>query len=195
MSSLVIRPARATDLDAVMAIEAVSFAPGLRETLPTYQARLDLYPYGFLVAEQAGRLLGFITSERWAACADLVPSRFAIDHHPALHHRADGEVLYVSAMAVHPDARGLGLASALLDQLIAKHLLEVRVALLVVARGWTSARQTYARAGFFEQAVLPEFFRAEGSAADEGLVLRREIRPQQKRARPSLLQASQPDLE
>ena len=130
MPALVIREAKPDDLAAVMAIEQASFAPGLRETLPTYRARLDLYPLGFLVAERAGRLLGFITAERWTETDGLAASRFAIDHHPALHPRADGEVLYFSALAVAPEARGLGTGAALLSRLIADHTSAVRAALL-----------------------------------------------------------------
>lgn len=175
MPSLVIRGARHDDLAAVMAIEQASFAPGLRETLPTYRARLELYPQGFLVAEQAGRLLGFITGERWTEADGLAASRFAIDHHPALHHRADGDVLYFSALAVPPDARGLGTGAALLSRMITDHTPAVRAAVLVVAQGWTAARHAYARAGFAEHRVLPGFFRADDAPADDGLVLRREV--------------------
>ena len=177
MLALVIREAKPDDLAAVMVIEQTSFAPGLRETLPTYRARLDLFPLGFLVAEQAGRLLGFITAERWTETDGLAANRFAIDHHPALHHRADGEVLYFSALAVAADARGLGTGAALLTRLIADHTQAVQAALLVVARGWTAARHAYARAGFAEHSVLPGFFRAEGAMADDGLVLRRTVVP------------------
>lgn len=172
---MVIRPATRDDLPGVMAIEQASFVPGLRETLPTYRARLDLYPQGFLVAEQAGLLIGFITSGRWATAEGMAAERFAIDHHPAKHYRADGDLLYFSALAVSSAARGHGTGAGLLDRLVAIHTPGVRAALLVVARGWSAARHAYARAGFAEHTLLPGFFRAEDATEDDGLVLRRQL--------------------
>ena len=175
MRSVVIRPATATDLPAVMTIEDASFAPGLRETLPTYQARLALYPRGFRVAERGGAVVGFIASERWAGLAGLEPERFAIDHHPATHHQPEGDLLYLSALAVAPSARGHGVGAALIAGLLTEHAGAVRSALLVVARGWQAARLAYARAGFGEAMVLSRFFHGLDGSVDDGLVLRREL--------------------
>ena len=175
MPSVVMRPATAVDLPAVMVIEDASFAPGLRETLPTYRARLALYPRGFHVAERDGAVVGFITSERWVASAGLAAERFAIDHDPATHHHVDGDLLYLSALAVAPAARGLGVGAALIAALLAEHAGTVRSAVLVVARGWDAARHAYARAGFREEMVLPRFFHGLDGRVDDGLVLRREL--------------------
>ena len=180
MPPTTIRAAQERDLAAVMAIEEASFATGVRETLPTYRARLALHPHGFRVAVHDGVLVGFITSEWWRAEEGLSAERFAIDHHPARHHRADGDLLYLSAMAVAPEARGLGVGAALLASLLDESKTPVRAALLLVARGWTAARALYARSGFRECAVLPGFFRAQDRAADDGLVLRLEIADRHK---------------
>jgi len=172
MRSPLIRVAQADDLPAVLEVEQASFAAGVRESLPTYHARLDLHPRGFRIAEHGGALVGFITSECWREAEGISADRFAIDHHPAQHHHADGDLLYVSAMAVAPTARGLGVGAALLASLIDEPDPRLRAALLLVARGWTAARAIYARAGFSEQQVLPGFFRADDRAPDDGLVLR-----------------------
>lgn len=104
-----VRPMRASDVDAILALQTLAYPGFLLESAGFFQNRLALAPSHCWVA-QAGRdgLLGYLISYPWDA--GLPP---ALDIAlPALPAGADHWFLHDCAVA--PSAQGLGVGQALL---------------------------------------------------------------------------------
>jgi [ribosomal protein S18]-alanine N-acetyltransferase len=148
-----IRPLAARDLDAVAALEALcNPQPWSREALKAFVQELSAGSTGgkpgsraqsiALVAEQEGRIVGYV----FASCvAD------------------EGEVLI---LGVHPDARRMGTARALLTALLAR-LGEARATsvFLEVRRGNKAAIALYTAFGFGEAGVRKGYYADTGEDA------------------------------
>lgn len=106
---LTVRPMRTPDLPAVLALQAAAHTPDKHEPGASFLAKLLAAPGSCFLAEQAGRPRGY-----------LVALPTAQHRAPALHAlhwqapaQADG--LYLHDLVVHPQARGQGVAQALMS--------------------------------------------------------------------------------
>ncbi|MGW2487637.1 N-acetyltransferase family protein [Streptomyces sp. NPDC001606] len=122
------------------------------EPKPPYQPFFDERhdPRDHLVAELEGRVAGYIRLGR--------PTPLAVNAH----------VLQIQGLAVAPEARGLGLARALLRAAAeeARRRGARRLTLRVLGHN-TPARRLYASEGFAVEGVLPEEFLIDGTYVDD----------------------------
>lgn len=106
--TLRVRPLHADDLSAVLALQAAGHQADKHEPGASFLAKLSAAPDSCYLAEQAGQAVGY-----------LVALPTAGGRAPALHAlywqapaRPDG--LYLHDLVVHPQARGQGVAQALM---------------------------------------------------------------------------------
>jgi [ribosomal protein S18]-alanine N-acetyltransferase len=138
--SLRIRPMGYRDLDAVFAIENVSF-PGPWRVSSFARAVNEPHQH-FFVAEAGRRLIGF--SGFWV----------------------EGPRAHIAKVAVHPDFRRHGLGSALLEHLLAEiRALGLRHAYLEVRKANLGAQELYRRFGFRFDRVQPHAYPEDGEDA------------------------------
>ena len=114
---------------------------------------MDNPPEAFLVAEMDGRIVGYVRLRP--------PSRLPENAH----------VIQVQGLAVHPDARGRGIAAMLLAE--AEQRLRERgtqkLTLRVLSTNVTAIR-LYERLGFTREGVLRREFIINGSYVDDVLM-------------------------
>jgi ribosomal-protein-alanine N-acetyltransferase len=144
---IVLRRARVTDIDSVLAIEQASFAdPWSRSA---FVELLDDPRVAFLLADAGGALRGYVVA--W----------FVLD---------EGEI---GNLAVHTDARRQGVGALLLDGAIAAvRKSRVEALYLEVRDSNASARALYASRGFAEVGRRREYYR---KPKEDALVLRLEL--------------------
>jgi GNAT superfamily N-acetyltransferase len=111
--NLRIRPAVPADAAALAAIEAVCFPPAEAASLPALTARLERFADCFLVAEDAGTIIGFV-----GGCVTDAPTLPDVLYEDTSLHRPDGLWQTVFGLDVLPDYRRQGVARQLLQGLI-----------------------------------------------------------------------------
>jgi [ribosomal protein S18]-alanine N-acetyltransferase len=175
-----IRSATLGDLPWIMALEALGFVPGTHEVDDVYAARISVFPDGFLIAEdEAGTVLGCISSELWPFEDPPDARRFAIGHSIGRVHSPTNDELYISSMTVSPAARGQQLGTLLLSACIGRctrQYPQVCSAILLVNETWAHAQRIYEQHRFQVIMRLPAFFRPEGLPRADGVVMRKSLR-------------------
>ncbi|WP_125711001.1 GNAT family N-acetyltransferase [Lacticaseibacillus porcinae] len=106
------RQAQRDDLDAIMVIEHAGFTLDEAATQEAMQARIANYPDTFIVAVEAGQLLGYIVGP--AIDQRYLADDLFVDARP---NAADANFQSVLSLAVAPVAQHRGLGSQLLTQL------------------------------------------------------------------------------
>jgi ribosomal protein S18 acetylase RimI-like enzyme len=146
MPELLIRYATLTDCEACHAIEMRCFDAAEAATKASIRTRIEVFASGFLVAEMAGMICGFINSGATNA-NDLADEQLK----QMIGHAADGHNLVVFSLAVHPQYQGRGIARALLSRYLvqAQQLGKQRVLLLCKA----NLVSLYTRFGFIDQGL------------------------------------------
>lgn len=111
---VLIRLAKQTDLLEACAIDYEAFSPyGTSELPAIVEARWNVFPQGFVVAEIGDRVVGYGTSEKW-----LNEREPAMNEDPSKSHNSEGRIFCITAMAVRMEWRKQGVGSAILDKLI-----------------------------------------------------------------------------
>ncbi|KAB1442079.1 GNAT family N-acetyltransferase [Pseudodesulfovibrio senegalensis] len=110
-----IRTARPDDLTACIEIETVSFPPDEAASPASIEKRITSYAQGFLVAEQAGRVIGQINSGSTSK-NDITDEAFK----QLVGHDPNGTALVIFSLSVLPQFRHQGVAAALMDRFIAE---------------------------------------------------------------------------
>ena len=116
-----IRQAMTSDLPRIIALDREIFGGyGADESLAVIQARLEVFPAGCAVLEEtteAGtktgeetRLLGYLTTEKWAAVREPV-----LDEDPRLTHVPTGVILNITTLAIAPQQQQRGLGTQLVE--------------------------------------------------------------------------------
>lgn len=152
--TLELRAATAADLDAIDEIEQHSFkSPWTRETfageLKREWARID-------VVREGARVIGFCNY--W-----LVTPR-GLQDPDEMKKRAEGE-LHILAIATHPDFRGKGIATRLLDHVLGvARATGCSLATLEVRRGNKPAIALYEHAGFKTVHVRARYYQDDEDA-------------------------------
>lgn len=179
MKRVFLRPARESDLPAVMELERFGFDSGIQEDESVFASRLRLFPAGFLLlidgADQS--VAGYYCAERWPAVPVPTEEAYALGGDPSARCAADGRVLYTASMTVGPAHRGRGTGAFLFREARARVLAShpsLAAELLIVRASWSAARRVYAAEGFSETAALPGFFSSEDGG--QGIVMEKERR-------------------
>ena len=108
-----IRFARPEDLEALIQVEAECFPAAEAAGRESFQARLEIFPDSFLVAEKDGQLVGFING----CVTDERTIRDEMYEDSSLH-RPDGRYQSVFGLDVIPQERRRGIAELLMRTLI-----------------------------------------------------------------------------
>jgi len=177
MDQLHLRQANTSDLAEIMRLERAGFAPAIQETQATFAERLAAGADGcWVLADQGGRLFGYLCAEFWRYDENVPAGRFARDHSAHDTHYADGEEIYVSSMVVDPGLRGTGWGRRLFNGALAamreRHS-QLRSAILIVHPEWQGARHIYRSAGFTEIGEVPAYFAAADGVPCAAIIMRR----------------------
>lgn len=181
MDTLRLVEATAHDLDRIMELERQGFAAGHQELRSAYAQRIATFPQGSLMAWRGADCVGCVFSEIWRAMPQPEAAHFTLGHD--IRERHDpvlGTELYISSMTLAPSVRGQGLGAPLLTNClehVARAFPEVTSVLLLVNARWAAARRIYAAAGFVEITHFARFFSSQGAAPEDGIVMRRKMRP------------------
>jgi len=97
------------DLDGVVRVARIAF-PDHFEDRACFAERLALYPQGCFVLD-AGQVAGYLIAYPWRS-ASAPPLNTVIGTLPL-----GADVLYLHDLALHPDARGQGATSAIVERL------------------------------------------------------------------------------
>lgn len=139
-----IRNARAGDLNAIIEIERVCFPPQEAAGPQALTARFAAFPECFFVAEEEGRVVGFING-----CAHDEPCLPDELYHDASLHRPDGAYQTVFGLDVLPDHRKKGIAASLLRRMIEEARARGRKGVVLTCKD--ALRPYYERFGFMWQ--------------------------------------------
>lgn len=126
---IIIRQVMPEDLDAVARVEAVCFPEAEAASRASFAQRIETFPESFLVAEQEGRIVGFIngcvTDER-VICDEMFED--------VGYHRPGGAYQSIFGLDVVPELRRQGLAARLMGQLIAEARKKGRKGLILTCK-------------------------------------------------------------
>ena len=144
--SAAVRHARAADLDALAAAEAVCFPPAEAASRESLRGRLAVYPAHFWLLEQDGQLAAYadgFVSDSPALTDDMYAD-------PSLH-REDGAWQMIFGVGTLPAYRGRGLASQVLRQAEADARAQGRLGLVLTCK--QALAPFYARLGYRSEGV------------------------------------------
>ncbi|MEV4616999.1 GNAT family N-acetyltransferase [Kitasatospora sp. NPDC049258] len=156
-SDLTIRPAGVEDEPALLALDRAVWSP-VSEVAPRRAEDAVLFderhtPEQFLLAELAGRVVGYIRQ--------VPPTPLASNRH----------IRQIQGLGVLPEARGQGVGDALVEAACAAARAEgARRMTLRVLGPNAAARRLYERRGFRIDGVLPGEFLLEGCYVDDVLM-------------------------
>lgn len=111
---IVIRQVALNDLDRCHRIEQLGYGASEAATREKIFKRIDLYPEGFIVASQNGKIIGFVNSGATNR-VDLSDERFK----DMVGHDPDGRNVVIMSVVVHEKYQGQGIAGVLLKAFIA----------------------------------------------------------------------------
>jgi ribosomal protein S18 acetylase RimI-like enzyme len=130
MENLRIRQVETGDLDACHEIESIGYQ-GHGATRQRIERRIREYPRGFLVAESAGHVVGFINSGCFHLDDISKESLKDLDGHDP-----DGPNVVIFSVVVHPDHRKQGISRPLLESLISITRADEKAAILLACRSY-----------------------------------------------------------
>lgn len=137
-----VRLAKREDLRDAYAIDYEAFSPyGTAELPSIIEARWEVFPQGFVVAETGSHIIGYGTSEKW-----LSEREPAMNEDPFKSHCPEGGFFCITAMAVRKEWRRHGAGSAILEALIQISKNERCQAVLLET---THAQSFYLKRGFY----------------------------------------------
>jgi len=110
---MIIRQATMADLAAVTEVERLCFLPLEAASRSSFEKRLEAFADSFLLAEDEGKIVGFING-----CVTDEKLIFDEMFHDTIHHKPDGEYQSVFGLAVIPQYRGRGIAKKLMNEFI-----------------------------------------------------------------------------
>lgn len=143
---MIVRQAEIADVAVCAAIEMACFPPAEAASAETVAKRQAVYPQGFLVAEAAGEIVGFINSGATDE-PDLADEEFK----GLVGHDPDGAHLVIFSIAVHPSRQGQGFARLLLEAFIERAEAQAKGAVLLLCK--EDLVPFYERFGFLDGGV------------------------------------------
>lgn len=147
-NSYSIRQLQHSDCQSVLAIQSACYPEHLIESPEALLAKCTLSPESCWLAEHDGVAIGYLFSHPWH---DKSPP--ALDH-PLTALPANADTFFLHDLAIHPIARGKGIAQDLLQQaMIWAKKQNLHKAMLVAVQGSQSFWQ---RHGFDQHLASPE---------------------------------------
>ncbi len=113
MMKLNLRNVSAKDLNRCFEIESVSYAGDEAASKEKILKRIQTYPQGFIVLENASEIIGFINS----GATDHVQLSDE-DFKDLIGHDDNGSCIVIMSVVVHPNYQGQGMASKLMNHFI-----------------------------------------------------------------------------
>lgn len=141
-----IRTASMKDVDTLTEIEAASFPPAEKATRESFEKRLAVFADCFLILEDGGRPVGLIDG--------MITNETTISDEmfeDASLHNPRGHWQSIFGLAVLPEERGKGFASALMRSFIEKARQEGRDGLILTCK--EHLIDFYSRFGFVSSGV------------------------------------------
>jgi len=155
---MIIRPATVDDIAAIHEIEVEIEGQSDAASQETLIARLRLFPYGFNVASEGDRVVGYLESLRWDGFnfAQYGELDFQKQHNP------DGIELYIHYLARTRRMQSSGIGSSLVRNSIGYAQQENLVGITLVAGDWDAhagipLSTFYEHLGFSVVKELPEW--------------------------------------
>lgn len=175
-------------LDEIMALEQLGFDPTIQEERSVFEERIRYFQNGFLVlidTQQSDLVIGYICSELWTKDRPLTSDTFLLGHSIRDSHNEQGDTLYISSFAIHPEYRKHGLGKLLFESLH-RHIFSlypsIESTLLVVNEIWTKAKLMYEQQGYVTLFCIDSFFPGENGIRQKAVVMRKnEIIPSSQR--------------
>lgn len=170
---MTIRNATLCDLNGIMLVEKEAFIPQIQESRSVFEQRLSAYPTGFFVLEENTDIAGYFSSELWNEIPNSISS-FALGHSAAKAHIKEGNILYISSVALLNKYRGKGLGEKLFTVPITDictHNSTIKKVVLLVNEVWQGAYHLYKKAGFIEYDRLDHFFPTETDRFTTGILM------------------------
>lgn len=110
---MIIRQAKMTDLDAVTEVERLCFLPLEAAPKSAFEKRLKAFPDSFLLAEEDGKIIGFIngciTNDK-VICDEMFKD--------TSYHDREADYQAIFGLAVIPERQRAGIASKLMTEFI-----------------------------------------------------------------------------
>lgn len=178
--SILFRPVRPQDLNAVMEIEKGAFDAGVQEDSDLYEKRIDAFRDGFLVAEdyETGQVGAYICSEIWHKDMALDSETLALGHDPQKAHNPQGTQLYITSFAARSDWRGRQIGTGLfqaLEKRIRTKYPAVNEFILIVSEKWNAAHHIYEKGGFKEIGRIINFFTPDNKPEEDAILMRKTL--------------------
>ena len=140
---------RTADLDAVVEIARLSF-PDHPEDRACFENRLALYPHGcFVLAPGDGKARGYLIAYPWTADA-APPLNSCFSDLPG-----DAALIYLHDLAIHPEARGGGSTTAIIERLAEQSRADGWPALALSAFARKEDRDRACACGYTDYLVKP----------------------------------------
>lgn len=98
------------DLDAVIRLQSTCYSNEFHEPKAAFASKLKAAPDSCWVMHGPGGLQAYLV------CLPIAGSQLPALHAPDWHKPANPDWLYLHDLAIHPDARGMGLASLMLSK-------------------------------------------------------------------------------
>lgn len=152
-----LRPLHEADATALLAVQALAYPPSHHESWAVLGRRLQLWPQGCWGAEGDAGLCAYVISHPWQQ-GRPVPLHGVLESLPA---RPDAYHLH--DLALHPDARGRGVAAQLVEAVLRQAAAAGLDTLTLVAV--QGSRPFWERMGFrASPAALPAAYGADALA-------------------------------
>lgn len=143
---MTIRHARPADHSAVSALEALCFPAPEAASPAALEWRIAIFPDSFYIAEEEGRIIGFVNgciSDQTAICDEMFSDKDF--HDPAGRYQA------IFGVNVHPDHRRKGVAEQLLRRMIEDTRSRKKDGLILTCK--EHLVHYYAKLGFVSQGI------------------------------------------
>lgn len=108
-----IRQGKITDLDEIAAVESMCFPNSEAASVKSFEQRLRVFPDSFLIAEEDGRIIGFVNgcvTDNRVICDEMFADTGC--------HKPEGDFQAIFGLAVIPECRGKGVAGELMKSMI-----------------------------------------------------------------------------
>lgn len=183
ISFMTICPAKRFDLSSIMQIERASFIPNIQESENIFEQRLQIFPEGFFVLIDSSDETVFKHGKSFVAgyfCSELLQSIpnsddfFSLDHSPDKTHSTNGNTLYVSSFAIHPEYRNKKIGKSFFYnslKSICTSNKQISKVLLLVNQEWQNAKHIYESLGFKDLRIIKNFFPSLHNNFSDGIIM------------------------